>query len=355
MTEPMAEPMDAHTRLANALRGLPVDRPPVWFMRQAGRYLPEYREVRERVSFLDLCRDPDLACEVTIQPVDRFGVDAAIVFSDILTVPEALGLEVVFDAGHGPRLPRTIRSRADVDALRRPDIAQALPAVPETLRRFRAARPGTPILGFAGAPFTLLCYMCEGRGSSDWVETKKLLMSDPAAARSALDLLADVVGDYLQAQVDAGAAGVQLFDTWAGALAPDDYVAFALPATQRALDRVKGAPRIHFTRDTMPLLHHAKETGADVIGLDWRADVAVVRAALGPVPIQGNLDPIALFGPPEQIRDRVHRICDAAGPLGHVFNLGHGVVPSTPIAGVEAMIAAVKERALPGARATPGR
>jgi uroporphyrinogen decarboxylase len=342
--------MDSHTRLANALRGQPVDRPPVWFMRQAGRYLPEYMAVRERVSFLDLCGDADLACEVTVQPIDRFGLDAAIVFSDILTIPEALGLEVRFDKGHGPRLPRTVRSAADVAALKRPDVADALPVVPETLRKFRAARPDTPILGFAGAPFTLLCYMCEGSGSSDWIETKKLLMSDPDTARTALDLLADVVGDYLQAQIDAGAAGVQIFDTWAGALAPDHYRAFALPATQRALARVKGAPRIHFTRDTMPLLHLAKDTGADVIGLDWRVDVAVARQQLGSTPIQGNLDPIALHGPVDQIRARVHALCDAAGPLGHVFNLGHGVVPSTPIAGVEAMIAAVKERA-----ATPAR
>jgi uroporphyrinogen decarboxylase len=337
--------MNAHTRLGNALRGLPVDRPPVWFMRQAGRYLPEYRAVRERVSFLDLCRDADLACEVTVQPIDRFGVDAAIVFSDILTVPEALGLPVVFEAGGGPKLPEPLRDRAQVDRLRRPDVAEALPVVPETLRRFRAARPDTPILGFAGAPFTLLCYMVEGGGSDDWIETKKLLLSDPETARRVLDLLADVVGDYLQSQIDAGAAGVQIFDTWAGILSPDDYRAFALPAVQRALARVKGAPRIHFTRDTMPFLHLATQTGADVIGLDWRADVAHARSVLGPaVPVQGNLDPIALFGPPASITRKVHAICDAAGPLGHVFNLGHGITPKTPIAGVEAMVAAVKSR-----------
>jgi uroporphyrinogen decarboxylase len=342
--------MDRHTRLGNALTGRPVDRPPVWFMRQAGRYLPEYRAVREKVSFLDLCRDPDLACEVTVQPIDRFGLDAAIVFSDILTVPEAVGLEVVFDLGHGPRLPRTLRTAADVDALVRPDVSRALPVVPETIRRFRAARPDTPILGFAGAPFTLLCYMCEGRGSDDWIETKKLLYSDPDTAQRALGLLADVVGDYLQAQIDAGAAGVQIFDTWAGILSVEDYRRFALPAVQRALARVKGAPRIHFTRDTMPFLHLARETGADVIGLDWRVDVALARGVLGSLPIQGNLDPIALFAPPDEVKRRVHAICDAAGPVGHVFNLGHGVVPSTPIPGVEAMIAAVKERGSTPAR-----
>jgi uroporphyrinogen decarboxylase len=340
--------MNAHTRLGNALRGLPVDRPPVWFMRQAGRYLPEYRAVRERVSFLELCGDADLACEVTVQPIDRFGLDAAIVFSDILTVPEAVGMTVVFEAGGGPKLPEPLRDRAALERLRRPDVADALPVVPETLRRFQAARPDIPILGFAGAPFTLLCYMVEGGGSDDWIETKKLLLSDPEAARRTLDLLADVVGDYLQAQIDAGAAGVQIFDTWAGILSPDDYRTFALPAVQRALARVRGAPRIHFTRDTMPFLHLARQTGADVIGLDWRADVAYARKVLGAdLPIQGNLDPLALYGPGDTITAKVHAICDAAGPVGHVFNLGHGVTPKTPISGVEAMIAAVKSRRNP--------
>jgi uroporphyrinogen decarboxylase len=339
--------MNAHTRLGNALRGLPTDRPPIWFMRQAGRYLPEYRAIRQRVSFLELCADSDLSCEVTIQPVDRFGVDAAIVFSDILTVPEAVGMEVVFDLGHGPRLPSPLRSASDVDKLVRPDVtaARSLQTVPETLKKFRAQRPDTPILGFAGAPYTLLSYMCEGKGSDDWIETKKLLMSDPATAQRALDLLADVVGDYLQLQIDSGAAGVQIFDTWAGALSVEDYKRFALPATARALARVKGAPRLHFTRDTMPFLHLVKQTGADAVALDWRADMAHVRSLLGEMPVQGNLDPIALFGPPEHIRARVHQICDAAGPVGHVFNLGHGIQPSTPIEGVEAMVAAVKERA----------
>ncbi|MCB9684074.1 MAG: uroporphyrinogen decarboxylase [Alphaproteobacteria bacterium] len=342
--------MDAHTRLGNALRGLPVDRPPVWFMRQAGRYLPEYRKVREGRTFLDMCRDSDVACEVTIQPVDRFATDAAIVFSDILTIPEAMGIEVTFEAGEGPKLHNPLRTAADVDALRRPDVADALPVVPETLRKFRAQRPETPILGFAGAPFTLLCYMVEGGGSKDWIETKKMLLSEPARAHRVLDLLADVVGDYLQLQVDSGAAGVQIFDTWAGILAPDEWQAFCLPSIQRALARVKGAPRIHYTRDNMPFLHLLKQTGADVIGLDWRVDVARARAELGTLPIQGNLDPIALFGPAESIRRKVHAICDAAGPVGHVFNLGHGVTPKTPIEGVEAMIAAVKERASTSAR-----
>ncbi|MCB9680952.1 MAG: uroporphyrinogen decarboxylase [Alphaproteobacteria bacterium] len=331
-----------HERLHRALTGQPVDRPPVWFMRQAGRYLPEYRAVRQRVSFLDLCGDPDLACEVTVQPVDRFDTDAAIVFSDILTIPEAMGMEVVFTEGRGPVLPRPLRTRADVEALVHPDVATALPVVPATLRRFRAARPDTPILGFAGAPFTLLCYMVEGSGSKDWLHPKQLLWSAPDVAQALLDRLADMVGDYLQAQIDAGAAGVQIFDTWAGVLTPEDYTRWALPAAARALARVKGAPRIYYTKDTSPFLHLVRQTGADVIGLDWRVEIGAARAALGDVPVQGNLDPVALYAPPEEVARRTTAILDAGGGTGHVFNLGHGVLPTTPIPGVQAMIDAVK-------------
>jgi len=344
--------MNAHERLAAALAGEAVDRPPVWFMRQAGRYLPEYLAVREKVSFLDLCHTPELACEVTCQPIDRFDLDAAIVFSDILTIPEAMGCPVEFIKGRGPVLPEPVRTAQDADALVTPDVADALPWVPETLRLFQAARPEIPILGFAGAPFTLLCYMVEGSGSKDWVHVKRLLYGAPDVAIRLLERLADVVGDYLQLQIDAGAAAVQMFDTWAGILSPDDYQRFALPAAQRAFARASGAPRLYFTRDTSPFLHLISSVGSDAISLDWRTDMARARAVLGDIPVQGNLDPMMLFAPPEAIAERVHRICDAAGPRGHVFNLGHGVVPSTPIAGVEAMIAAVRSRS---ARVDPAR
>jgi len=337
--------MDRKSRLAAALHGEPVDRPPIWFMRQAGRYMEEYREVRSRVSFPELCNDADLATEVTLQPIDRFDVDAAIVFSDILTIPEAMGMELVWESGHGPKLPHPLRSRADIDALAQPDVADALPVVPATLKKFMAARPEVPILGFAGAPFTLLCYMVEGGGSKNWLEVKRMLFSEPDTALHLLDRLADMVGDYLQAQVDAGAAAVQMFDTWAGILSVDDYDRFALPAAQRALARVKGAPRIYFTRDSAPFLARLGQTGADVIGLDWRVEIPHARQVLGDLPIQGNLDPVALYAPVDDIRARVHRICAQAGPTGHVFNLGHGVLPTTPIEGVEAMVAAVKELA----------
>ncbi|MCA9569523.1 MAG: uroporphyrinogen decarboxylase [Myxococcales bacterium] len=334
--------MDKHERLSNALRGLPVDRPPVWFMRQAGRYMEEYRAVRAKVSFLDLCHTPEIAAEVTCQPVDRFDTDCAIVFSDILPVLSAIGRDFTMEKGIGPRVPEPVRTLADVDSLVRPDVSEALPWVPETIRIFKEARPDVPILGFAGAPWTLFCYLVEGKGSKDWLEPKKMLMTEPAAAERVLNLIADVVGDYLQSQIDAGAAGVQMFDTWAGALSREDYERFALPASIRAFERVKGAPRIFYSKDLSSILPIVKKVGADVIGLDWRTDMAEARALLGDIPVQGNLDPIALYGPPDDIEGKVRRIIQAAGPTGHVFNLGHGVLPTTPIEGVEAMLRAVK-------------
>ncbi len=334
--------MDKHQRMRAALAGRPVDRTPVWFMRQAGRYLPEYREVRARVSFLELCADADLACEVTVQPIERFDCDAAIVFSDILTVLEAMGREVRFVPGHGPKLPDPVRTTRDAASVHRADLDGILDVAAQTIRRFRDVRPDTPILGFAGAPFTLLCYLVEGGGSKNWVHTKRLLLAEPDTARRLLDLLADSVAAHLQNQVDAGAVAVQLFDTWAGALAPDDYANWALPAARRALAGVRGAPRLYFTRDSASFLPWLRDTGADAVGIDWRLDIARARRELGEMPVQGNLDPVALYGPADEIRRRVHRILDAAGPVGHVFNLGHGVLPDTPIDGVHAMIDAVR-------------
>lgn len=334
--------MNKHERLSNALNGLPVDRPPVWFMRQAGRYMAEYRAVRAKVSFLELCHTPEIAAEVTCQPVDRFDTDAAIVFSDILPVLTAIGRPFTMEPGIGPEVPDPVRTLSDVESLVRPDVADALPWVPETLRIFQRERPDTPILGFAGAPWTLFCYLVEGRGSKNWLHPKQMLMCEPKAAEKVLNLLADVVGDYLQAQVDAGAAGVQMFDTWAGALSREDYERFALPASIRALERVKGAPRIFYSKDLSSILPIVKKTGADVIGVDWRTDMAEARGILGDMPVQGNLDPVALYGPREDIQAKCRRIIEAAGPTGHVFNLGHGVLPSTPVEGVEAMLDAVK-------------
>ena len=312
--------------IERALAGEAVERPPVWFMRQAGRYMAEYRAVREKVSFLELCADPDLACQVTLQPVDRFDVDAAIVFSDILPVLQAIGREITFGKGMGPQVPEPVRTAADLATLRRPDVTDALPVVPETLRRFRKARPDVPIFGFAGAPFTLLCYLVEGGSSKSWRHTKSLLWSDPDTAQALLDLLADVVGDYLQAQVDAGAVAVQIFDTWAGILDPDDWGRWSAAPVARALSRVKGAPRIYYSRGSGPFLHRLHETGADGFSIDWRVDMARARQALGAVPLQGNLDPMLLLGSEDKLVERTKEVLREAAPAkAHIFNLGHGI------------------------------
>ena len=327
--------------LLRALRGEPVPRPPIWMMRQAGRYLPEYLAIRANTSFLELCHDGDLIAEVTLQPLRRFGFDAGIIFSDILLPLEAMGCRLEFGKGHGPRFPEPLRDRAAIRALGHLEPETQLPGLFNGLRQTIAAA-GVPILGFVGSPFTLACYLIEGEGSKDWIRTKQLMWSDPIAFQELLDRLADAVGDHMQAQVNAGAAGVQIFDTWAGALSVEDWKRWALPSAARALARVKGAPTLYFTRDTAPFLPWLKETGASAFALDWRVDMAWARSLLGSAPVQGNMDPIALFAPPEEIRRRVHGIIQAAGPLGHVFNLGHGVTPSTPISGVQAMVDAVK-------------
>ncbi len=338
----MARMNDRHadSLLLRALRGEPVPRPPVWFMRQAGRYLPEYRAVRAKVSFLELCHNPELACEVTLQPLRRFGFDAGIIFSDILLPLEAMGAALTFRPGEGPRIHNPVRSRSDVAALKPIDPVVHLPAPLEAIAMADAAAD-VPILGFAGAPFTLACYLIEGSGSKNWTTVKGLMWSDPEAFGALLDALAEMVSTHLQAQLDAGAAAVQMFDTWAGVLAPEDFRRWALPAARKALEGVSGTT-LYFTRDASPFLPWLPEIGASAVGLDWRVDMARARAVLGDLPVQGNLDPIALHAPAAEIARRVRRIIAAAGPAGHVFNLGHGCIPSTPIAGVQAAVDAVK-------------
>jgi len=334
--------LSKHDRLRNALLGLPVDRTPVWLMRQAGRYMAVYRKIRAEVSFLELCADARLCAEVTCQPVDAYDLDAAIVFSDILTVPAAMGQGLSFGTGHGPELSPVIRTADDVAALSTPDVGTALAPAHDAIRHFRSLRPEVPILGFAGSPWTLLCYMVEGRGSKDFARAKRLLWEAPDVARTLLDRLADVVGDHLQAQAEAGAAAVQLFDTWAGVLAPEEARAFALPAAARALARVKGVPRIYFAKAGGDLLPWLSETGADAQGLDWKVDLRRAREVLGGTPVQGNLDPYLLFAPPEVLTARVHDVLRAAGPVGHVFNLGHGIHKQTPEESVTTLVDAVR-------------
>lgn len=328
--------------LLRALDSQSVERPPVWFMRQAGRYLPEYHTVRNTVEFLELCRSPELAAEVTLQPLRRFELDASIVFNDILVPPAAMGMDLNFIKGKGPVFSDPIRSPEDLKRLKIPSVQKDMPHVLGTIQLL-VEQIDVPLFGFAGAPFTLAAYMIEGGGSKEFLHVKRFMFQHPEAFEQLLDQLAGICGAYLQAQVDAGCSAVQLFDTWAGCLSPADYRRFALPYAAKALKQVKGVPRLYFTKDSSPFLPWLKETGADALALDWRTHLGAARAVLGDMPVMGNLDPVALYAPPEEIRRRVHAIIKAAGPRGHIFNLGHGILPTTPISGVEAMVAAVRE------------
>ena len=328
--------------LLRALRGELVERPPAWFFRQAGRYLPEYHVTRaEAGSFLNLCRNPELAAEVTLQPLRRFPFDASIVFNDILVPPAAMGMDLEFVPGRGPVFSDPVRSAADLKRLHAPSISGEMPHVLETIRLL-VAQLEVPLFGFAGAPFTLAAYMVEGSGSRHFEHAKALMWGDTTTFQRLLDLNAEIVGDYLQAQIDAGAAAVCLFDTWAGELSLDDWRRYALPAARRALEKVSGAPKLYFTKNASPFLHDLKDVGADGYGLDWRVDLRKAREILGhDVPIMGNLDPIALFAPPQTIHEKVNAILASAGPRGHIFNLGHGVIPTTPHEGVDAALEAL--------------
>ena len=336
------------SRFLRACRREPTDCTPVWVMRQAGRYLPEYRALRARHGFLELCKTPALAAEVTLLPVRRLDVDAAILFADILLILEAMGVGLEFAKGDGPVIHRPVRSRADVEALTRVPAAASLSYVFDTIRLVRAGLAGkVPLIGFAGAPFTLASYIVEGRGSRNYVHTKMLMYGDPAVWHLLMERLAEATVEYVREQVAAGAEAVQLFDSWIGCLSPDDYRSYVLPhmrTTFAALARI-GVPVIHFGTGTTALLELMREAGGDVIGLDWRVDLGAAWERLGAdVAVQGNLDPVALFAPPDEIRRRVARILEQAGGRpGHVFNLGHGVLPETPVAHVVAMIDAVHE------------
>jgi uroporphyrinogen decarboxylase len=321
-------------------------------MRQAGRYLPQYRAVRTRASFLELCRDPDLACEVTIQPIDELGFDAAILFSDILITLPAMGIDVAFPET-GPKIERPVRDAAAIDALAVPDPEQAVPFVMESVRRIvRALGDRVPLIGFAGAPFTMLTYAVEGGGSKDYPHTRKLLFGAPREAHALLDKLARTCAAYLEAQVAAGADCVQLFDSWGGIVSPGDFREFPLRYAKRVIETLRAsptwkqrpAPIIYFLNGCAPYLGDYASSGADVLGVDWRVGIDEVRRRVGDgVALQGNLDPGALFAPPAEIRARVADILARAGERGHVFNLGHGVLPETDPEHVRAMVTAVRE------------
>jgi uroporphyrinogen decarboxylase len=315
-------------------------------MRQAGRYLPEYRRVREQVDFLTLCKTPDLAVEVTLQPIRRFGFDAAILFSDILIPVEAMGLPVRFDPA--PVFDTPVRSEADVRALKRPDPGRDLGFVLETVRRLRRELPeAVALIGFAGAPFTLAAYMVEGESSKEFAHLKGLMYREPVAFHALMEKLSLVVADYLAGQIEAGAQAVQLFDTWAGQLAPADYREFVLPHVQRILERVHGlgVPSILYGNGAGGLLDLFDEAGPEVISLDWRTAIGDARRRLGVHrALQGNLDPAVLYAPAEVIRSRARDILTEVGiDTPHVFNLGHGITPQTPIDGVTELVRFVHE------------
>ena len=338
--------MEPTHRFLRACRGLSVDRVPIWLMRQAGRYLPEYRAVRARTDFLGLCKTPELACEVTLQPIDIFGLDAAILFSDILLPLEAMGLPLVFDED-GPSLPEPVRDRAAIDRLRVPDPETSMPFVSAAVRQIGAALAGrVPLIGFCGAPFTLAAYAVEGRGSVQWVRARRFMYESPAAAHELLGKIARTVAAALTAQVEAGAEAVQLFDSWAGVLGPPEFEAFALRYAAEVIAEVRArtqVPIIYFVNGVAPLLDLVATSGADVLGIDWRVELGEARRRLGATPVQGNLDPISLFAPPEIIRRKAAAILQAGGGVGHIFNLGHGILPETPVEHVRALVGAVQE------------
>jgi len=333
------------SRFLKACRSEPTDVTPVWFMRQAGRYLPEYRALRQKHSLLELCHKPELAAQVTLQPVERLGVDAAILFADILLPFEPLGLGLTFAAGEGggPQITRPVRDAAQVFELPPVDPAVDLAYVMDAARAaVRALPPQVPLIGFAGAPFTLASYAIEGGATRTFALTKRFMYSEPRAWHELMRRLGELVGGYLAAQAKAGARALQLFDSWVGCLSPADYATYVFPHSQRALELAGagGVPVIHFGTDTATLLVDFARAGGDVIGVDWRIplDAAWARIGSGRA-IQGNLDPVALLAPRAELERRVQDVLErASGRPGHIFNLGHGVLPETPVEAVQAVV-----------------
>lgn len=336
-----------------ALQRQPVPRTPVWMMRQAGRYLPEYRATRERAgSFLKLCMTPELACEVTLQPLARFPLDAAILFSDILTIPQALGLGLQFETGEGPRIERPVRSAADVERLAVPDPSVELRYVLDAVRLIRRELDGkVPLIGFAGSPWTVATYVVEGGSTREFARIKAMMFEEPDTLHQLLDLLSDSTSAYLNAQIEAGAQAVMIFDTWGGVLAPHQYREFSLAHMHRIVDGLTrerdGAriPVILFTKGGGAWLNQMAATGCDALGVDWTTDLADARRAVNDsTALQGNLDPCCLYACAERIREEVGRVLASYGHgHGHVFNLGHGIHPQVPPEHAAAMVQAVRE------------
>ncbi len=341
-------------RLLAACAGRQVDRPPVWMMRQAGRYLPEYRAVREKVSFLELCRSADLAAEVSLQPFRRFAPDGVIFFSDILVPAAAMGMRVEFGDG-GPSLPEPVRSPSDVARLSRFDPASAIGFTGDILRRLSAeVGDRAAVLGFCGAPWTLASYLVEGGGSRNFAVIKEMMSRDPETLRRLLELLADVAADVLSFQIASGARAVQLFDTWAGELTLEDYREWALPAVARAIAGIRRTeePVLLYVNGCAHLLEAMASSGADVLSVDWRVSLADARRRLPGMPLQGNLDPAALLGTPEDVGRRTRAMIARTGGAAHIANLGHGILPGARIDCVEAFFAAARASLVPAAEAS---
>jgi uroporphyrinogen decarboxylase len=341
------------SRFVRACLRQPVDRTPVWFLRQAGRYMPEYMAVRKHHSLLDICRTPEIASEVTITAAERLGVDAAIIFADLLLPFTPMGLDFEFVAGEGPQVNTPVRTAEHVAGLRIDrieELSYVARSIERVAKHFAGPRPDGDqlgIIGFCGAPFTLASYMIEGGSSRNYIETKKMMYSDGIAWSMLMEKLVTVLIGFAKQQVEAGADVIQIFDSWAGALSVTDYRQYCLPWTKLLVETVRGfgVPVIYFGVDTASLLPTMRETGADVLGLDWRIPLAEGWKAAGPgCAVQGNLDPIALFAPEEVLKARVQEILvAAAGKPGHIFNLGHGIVPGTPVDNVIRVVEWVKE------------
>lgn len=340
-------------RLLRALLRQPVDVTPVWMMRQAGRYLPEYRATRERAgNFMGLCQNPDLACEVTLQPLERYALDAAILFSDILTIPDAMGLGLYFAENEGPRFERPVRRAADIEALRPPDPEGELRYVMDAVRLIRRELGGrVPLIGFSGSPWTLATYMVEGGSSKNFALVKGMMFDQPALMHRLLETLADSVTSYLNAQIAAGAQAVMIFDTWGGVLTTRDYHAFSLAYMRRIVDSLqreaegRRIPVVLFTKGGAGWLEAMADTGADALGVDWTIDIGEARRRVGDrVALQGNMDPCVLYTSPARIREEVGTVLESFGHGdGHVFNLGHGIHPGIDPENVRVFIDSVHE------------
>jgi uroporphyrinogen decarboxylase len=332
--------------LLRALANKPVERPPVWMMRQAGRYLPDYIKLRNKYDFFTRVQTPELACEITLQPVDQVGVDAAIIFSDILVIPQAMGLEVLMEEGKGPSLPKVIKTQKDIDELVTDGAEETLSYVMNALSLTKKELNGrVPLIGFAGAPWTILCYMIEGKGSKTWDKAKQFVYTEPALAHQLLQKITTITIQYLKAQVKAGADTVQVFDSWAGALSPADFKTYAQPYLFQIADALKDdAPVILFPKGTWYALEDISHSSAKGVGLDWTIDPKLARTLSGNrITLQGNFDPAKLLAPIPQIRTWVKEMIDGFGTQQYIANLGHGITPNVPVDHAKAFVEAVKE------------